>query len=138
MKLFARPTKLSQGSTYFLSPEPCNYGHAPWRYVSDRTCVECSRISVKKWRQANPDKLKAQRAKRRAAKLSAIPPWADLKAIQKFYEECPEGYHVDHYYPLQGRTVSGLHVLENLKHIPAAENQAKHNKMPEEFYSTSP
>ena len=56
----------------------------------------------------------ALEAKRRSAQLKRTPPWADLKAITKFYRNCPSGMHVDHIIPLQGRIVSGFHVLENL------------------------
>lgn len=67
--------------------------------------------------------------KRHAQKLKAIPKWADLKAIREFYKKCPEGYHVDHIVPLQGKTVSGFHVLENLQYLPAKENLSKGNKL---------
>lgn len=100
---------------------------------------------AERWRCANPEKRRAiaaawarrnpqATAKRRAAKLQRTPPWADLKAIEAFYKACPKGHHVDHYYPLQGGICSGLHVLENLRHIPAKENISKGNKMPEDFY----
>lgn len=39
---------------------------------------------------------------------------------------------VDHFYPLKGKAVSGLHVAENLRVIPAFDNLSKHNKMPDE------
>ena len=66
--------------------------------------------------------------KRRCAKLQRTPKWADLSAIQQFYEKCPKGYHVDHIIPLQGKEVSGLHILSNLQYLLAAENFSKNNK----------
>jgi hypothetical protein len=70
----------------------------------------------------------AAEAKRRACKLQQTPKWADLKAIEHFYRNCPEGYHVDHIIPLQGKNVRGLHVLENLQYLPANANISKGNR----------
>jgi hypothetical protein len=67
------------------------------------------------------------RALYRTRQLQATPCWADLVAIKKFYENCPEGYHVDHIAPLQGKTICGLHVLENLQYLTASENCRKGN-----------
>jgi hypothetical protein len=99
---------------------------------------------VKEWRASNPSKRHEQQkrhykshqgsyvakvAKRKAAKLQRTPAWADLDAIRDFYENRPEGHHVDHIVPLQGGDqVSGLHVLENLQYLPAKENLSKSNK----------
>ena len=41
---------------------------------------------------------------------------------------CNEPFHVDHFYPLQGEKVSGLHVPANLRIITAAENIRKSNR----------
>lgn len=57
-----------------------------------------------------------------------VPKWLtrqDKKAISIFYANCPLGYHVDHIIPLQGKEISGLHVLSNLQYLPAEENLKK-------------
>ena len=58
-----------------------------------------------------------------------IPSWNNLEkeAIAEFYENCPEGYHVDHIIPLQGEYISGLHTLSNLQYLPAKDNIKKGN-----------
>jgi hypothetical protein len=81
-----------------------------------------------RWRLKNKDKQNAKSNMEKAAKLQRIPAWADLDAIREFYLNRPEGYHVDHIIPLRGKTVSGLHVLENLQYLPAKENMSKGNK----------
>ena len=81
------------------------------------------------WINRNPGYWAQASAKRRAALLRAIPPWADLEAIKEFYSGCPPGYHVDHIHPLQGKTVCGFHVLENLQYLPASENLRKFNRL---------
>ena len=110
--------------------------------------------SHKLWREANPDKVKANNiafraanigrpnatpemirfyaSERRAAKLQRTPSWSRLGIIEQIYTCCPDGYHVDHYYPLQGDTVSGLHVPDNLCYLPAQANQSKNNTHPAE------
>jgi hypothetical protein len=77
------------------------------------------------WTKRNLKSCVAKNAARRAALIRAIPPWADLAAIARFYDACPPGFHVDHVVPLRGKTVSGLHVLENLQYLPALENIRK-------------
>lgn len=55
--------------------------------------------------------------------------------IRAFYNEAARltwrtgtPHHVDHVIPLQGQNVSGLHVPENMRVIPALENIRKSNK----------
>jgi hypothetical protein len=73
-----------------------------------------------------PAKLSRARL-RDLRKEQAIPAWADETAITFFYKKCPQGFHVDHIVPLNGKYVCGLHVLNNLQYLPAAENLAKSN-----------
>ena len=82
----------------------------------------------KRWYENNRSKQHAKSSMEKAAKLQRIPPWADLDAIKEFYLNRPEGYHVDHIVPMRGKTVSGLHTLENLQYFPAKENLSKGNK----------
>ena len=44
----------------------------------------------------------------------ATPSWADLDKIKQFYKNCPKGKVVTHMFPINGQSVSGLHVLGNL------------------------
>lgn len=67
-------------------------------------------------------------AKRYAGKIDRTPRWANLEKIKEFYSNCPEGYHVDHIIPLQGKLVSGLHVDNNLQYLTAKENLTKGNR----------
>lgn len=65
----------------------------------------------------------------------ATPLWVDFAAIQAIYEEAARltaetgiPHDVDHEIPLQGKTVSGLHVHTNMRILTATENRQKSNK----------
>lgn len=80
--------------------------------------------------RANQGKNAAYVAKHRAKGLNAIPSWADLPAIERLYAEAAAcSMHVDHIYPLQGETVCGLHVANNLRLLSPLENLRKGNKV---------
>jgi hypothetical protein len=80
------------------------------------------------WQKENPGKVRARNMKRIAAKINRTPKWADLKAIEEFYKRCPPEYEVDHIIPMQGKNISGLHVLANLQYLTKSENCSKGNK----------
>lgn len=74
---------------------------------------------------------------REHAKLERTPKWADIEAIKQIYQECPEGYEVDHIVPLKARLASGLHTPENLQYLPASENRKKYNKFTPQVFSSN-
>ena len=89
--------------------------------------------SYDKFYRLNNRHLKnSHNAKRRSAKLNAVPKWvnqAELDAITCLYTEAKrleelhsEPYHVDHLIPLIHPLVCGLHCLSNLRVIVAKEN----------------
>ena len=83
----------------------------------------------------NKSKWTEAKAKRRAAKLSATVPWADYSKISFVYH-CRDvlnnvtqgSWEVDHIVPLQGTTVCGLHIHQNLQLLSSTENRSKGNK----------
>lgn len=103
-------------------------------------CKKCQIERTREWQRANPERAVEIRnrnsrkhcAKRRAAQLNRTPPWVDLEKISVIYQNCPEGYQVDHIIPLQGKLVSGLHVHENLQYLTPSENSSKGNRYNEQ------
>lgn len=90
------------------------------------------------WRKANKGLTTFHSVKYQTNKKNRTPNWLteeQVKSIATEYELatwCTKvmgiKYHVDHIVPLQGKTVSGLHVPWNLRVIPALDNQSKSNK----------
>ena len=140
----------------YFTGKPCKRGHIAQRFKSTGTCVECNRENVKRinstpeqiakrkarekpspnatenwrrWYALNPKAALTHVRSQQALRLKRVPAWSEKELIQQFYEDCPEGYEVDHVIPLQGKTVSGLHVLSNLQYLPMMENRTKGNKV---------
>ena len=85
----------------------------------------------KLWAQNNAGKVTAYSRAYQLAKKRAMPKWLSAQQLHQivcFYVNRPDGYHVDHIIPLNGKIVSGLHVPWNLQYLRAAENIAKSNK----------
>ncbi len=102
--------------------------------------LEYHREAHRKWAKANPEKVIANAMRRTKAKRLRIPKWlteehwgqmASLyKEAQRLTELTGIQHHVDHIYPLRGKTCSGLHVPWNLQVSLADDNLRKANKMP--------
>lgn len=87
------------------------------------------------WKKDNIGYVNHINRLREVSKKQRTPSWADLPSIRLIYEECAElnckygkrSHHVDHIVPLQGKTVSGFHVENNLQILKASDNLKKSN-----------
>lgn len=107
---------------------------AQWRIENPNH--ENTKIVKQRWAKAHPERKYQDTANRRAAKLQRTPVWLNKGhqfEIDSIYDLCSAyrqvgfDYHVDHIVPLQGKSVSGLHVPWNLQIIHAKENLSKGN-----------
>jgi hypothetical protein len=97
------------------------------------------RERTKNYRTANKGKINYYTGKRKAARLQRTPSWLtpeDKWLIEEVYDLATKrtqatgvSWHVDHKYPLRGKTISGLHVPLNLQVILGSENSRKGNKV---------
>lgn len=81
------------------------------------------------YKNKNPHKIKEASARRRARKQNCAIS-EDRDALDAFYENCPEGYEVDHILPL---SLGGKHCLSNLQYLTAKENRFKSSLDPESW-----
>lgn len=90
---------------------------------------------ARNYRQRYPERHAAAAAVRNAAKLRAIPAWADLDAIEAIYALARQwslrdgfAWHVDHEIPLRSPVVCGFHCETNLQILPGFINIQKSNR----------
>jgi 5-methylcytosine-specific restriction endonuclease McrA len=92
----------------------------------------------KQWAKDNPGKVNAKTARRRAARIKAMPKWLtkvqhqEMEALYveaaRLTKETGIPHEVDHIVPLQGKKVRGLHVPWNLRVITQEDNRRKSRK----------
>jgi len=109
-----------------------------WRGNPDK--LKARHEYLRKWRDANPDKILSQNSERKFLRLHAIRPFDSVeirKEIAEFYKEARRltqltgiKHVVDHIIPLKGVGCCGLHLPRNLRVITQTENSQKSNKMP--------
>lgn len=130
---------------YIGSVCPAHLSLGGERHLCSRACVGCVKdakkrrrkipserergmLRLKEWKSANPNKVLAGAKARNHKVRTATPAWADMNKIREIYRKCPEGHHVDHVIPLNGKLVCGLHVENNLQYLSESENLSKSNK----------
>jgi hypothetical protein len=110
------------------------------------SCRKCDRARTRRWATENSERYKINAAdgwaRRHAAKQKrTIKLTAEQRGqIREIYAECrqrnqnnPRAWHVDHIVPMNGKTVSGLHVPWNLQILPGSVNVRKSNRTSESF-----
>jgi hypothetical protein len=120
----------SQRSRATINRDKIRAARKAWEQRNRAAALE----SFKRYRESHRAEIRARltiskqgREKRRAL-------WANQEAILSIYRQAEimtrttgRRHVVDHIIPLQGRTVSGLHVETNLRVVEHHENAQKHN-----------
>ena len=106
---------------------------------------ERRRVAKRAWAMRNKGAMNATTARRHAAKMKAVPKWANRFFVGEAYhlaqlrtQATGFAWHVDHIVPLRSKFVCGLHNEFNLQVIPASANMNKGNRhwpdMPERLH----
>lgn len=96
---------------------------------------------TRRWRKKNPEKVKEYNKKIRANRAycryyeevkesrrrKSRPKWITKKQMIEIYDQCPEGYQIDHIIPISNKNVCGLDVPWNIQFLTPEENNFKRN-----------
>lgn len=127
------------------NPDKDRVSKSDWQRRNPAVCA----AKAANWRSANPERAKQINARYRDANRERLrnswrfrhfrtraPAWADTGAIAAFYQMARRAtrcvgirFEVDHVIPVRGRSVSGLHVPENLRVLPKYANASKGNRV---------
>ena len=109
-----------------------------WYHANFEKIKEKKYARDKEWRSRNKGIINFHTNKRYTARKQRLPKWIteenklQIKAMYMLASSLTKAtgieWHVDHIIPLQGKTVSGLHVPENLQVIQGSLNNRKRNK----------
>lgn len=136
-KMANNPDELRKRSAQYRAMHPDLCAERIKRWATEN--ADRVKQTSKAWLQKNAGRANAITQAYRAAKKSRTPSWANQKSIREIYELAQAmGMSVDHIVPLQGASVCGLHVENNLQLLTASENSAKGNKFDGESFAMGP
>lgn len=125
--------RIQQRAWWTANKEVSREASRNWR----KNNPDAQKIASGRWTKEHPEKRAAAQSKRRTSQENRTPDWLTPEDFIKieFYYSLSEAlriatgirHSVDHIVPLQGRSVSGLHVPWNLQVIPLSENSKKGN-----------
>lgn len=128
--------RLRAGGEYKSECKVCMNARTKAWYAQNRDRALATQAA---WRDANKarwnTRMNVATAKRRAAKLKAVPSWADhdLMADLYTYAAIMRSFgvpaEVDHIVPLQAELACGFHSHDNLTVILSSENRSKRNSL---------
>ena len=136
-----KPCKREQDkAVYFKNKKTIKQKAKEWYYKNKESFTEQQkqnfRLADQRYRKRHPDRLASKNMRRLANKINATPAWADKVAIDYVYFAAKviervygTKWHVDHIIPLNGKTVCGLHVHNNLQLLAPLDNIKKSNKL---------
>lgn len=113
-----------------------------WRINNKDHLKEYNSRHSKEYNKTHKGLIRSISRKTKIKRLNRVPIWADIKEINKIYQESIDRsnnsdikYVVDHIIPLQGKLVSGLHIHSNLQVLDWNINIKKSNKFIPEVIS---
>lgn len=126
---FCKECRLSHNRKWILDNKDKHSELVNSWYVKNK---ETHIASSKKWYAENKHRKLATVTARKMRCKRATPVWANKHAIINIYAKAKQisaetgiPHDVDHIIPLRGKTVSGLHVPENLQILKSADNKRK-------------
>jgi hypothetical protein len=152
MNIITRKEAKQQSLTRYFTGVPCPKGHIAEKLVSNYSCIVCIKHKANLWNQNNKQKNQSYKnnwvrrnkdsmlfntRKYQTNKKQRLPKWInedELWMIKEAYHLCKLRtkatgipHQVDHIIPLQGKTVTGFHTINNLQVICKRENRLKSN-----------